>query len=219
MAITLYGVLYERYNVGDTGQNNIYDINWSAQSFTVGNTGNNNTISLYSVRLKLFKTGTIGNINISIKNVDGSFKPTGPDLSTGTLDGNNVDVSAKWYEIFMSPYNLSPSTQYAIVVNVAGNGSNFLKWSRKDTTATYGGGDEINSGDGGSSWTIISGYDFMFEVWGYGSMNIGTSGSQEISKDYPAVEGLIAGTTKQTGEIFLKPETDLTLSHQHWGSI
>lgn len=46
----------------------------------------------------------------------------------------------------------------------------------------------------------------------------GSSGSAVVSKDYPAVEGLTAGTTKQEGlKEHLEPETNLT--PKGWGSL
>ena len=157
--------LYEYYNTGDDGYSWEYDVYWKAQTFTVGATGH--TVS--SVKLKLFRYGSPGTVTVSIRATDGSGHPTGPDLTSGTIDGNSLTTNSSglWYEITLTEITLSASTKYAIVVRApSGTGSNFLCWKRDGSSPTYTDGNEEDSSNSGGAWTSDATKDLMFEVWG-----------------------------------------------------
>ena len=47
-----------------------------------------------------------------------------------------------------------------------------------------------------------------------------TLGEKELKSDWPVVEGIVAGLTKQKSESpSLEPETDLVLSTDRWGCV
>jgi len=89
-----------------------------AQTFTVGNTGENLSFNISKIQLRLGnKKGNPGNIMVNIMAVDGSGKPTGGNLSSGSIDSNMVSTeSFGWVDIEMSDYEFVADTQYAIVV-------------------------------------------------------------------------------------------------------
>lgn len=162
--------LYERYTTG-TSDSGIHDDIWKAQTFTIGNTGDNVTHNVTSVKIKIYRTGSPGTITVSIRDADVDEKPTGEDLTSGTLDGNSItdDSGGDWYEITLTPYELSESTQYAIVVGAPdGDGSNTISW-KYDYSASYTGGKICSSNNGGDSWTnggALDNSDATFEEYG-----------------------------------------------------
>jgi hypothetical protein len=78
-----------------------------------------------------------------------------------------TDAPYEWREITLTELSLNASTKYAVVVRAtSGDTSNVLYWRYDYADATYGDGDFEGSVNSGSSWTILSGSDAMFEVWG-----------------------------------------------------
>jgi hypothetical protein len=168
--------IYESYNAGDDGDSSIYGSTWRAQTFTpsVAHT-------ITSVKLMLWRTGSgPGTITVGIRATDGSGLPTGSDLCSGTIDGNTLTISSAgaWYEItFASGYDLSAGTQYAIVARApGGDAGNRGYWRRDASSATYSGGNLLQSANSGSTWTPLADRDFMFEEWGDPLGGAGTVG-------------------------------------------
>ena len=165
-AIVLYSredTRQEYYIEGDDTDAWVHENNWYAQTFTPSQAH-----SIAWVKLKLSRTGSPGTSTVSIKATDGSGHPTGADLTSGTIDGNNLttDSEGAWYIISLTPYVLSASTKYAIVVRApSGNIGNRLNWRFDGSSPTYAGGNFEHSDDAGSSWTAYTGRDFMFEEW------------------------------------------------------
>jgi len=88
---------------------------WRAQSFTT-----TAAYTITSVKLMLNKNvgAHPGTLHVGIYAVDGSFKPTGTALCSGTLNANNVteDVAGAWYSISLGAGSaLTITTKYAIV--------------------------------------------------------------------------------------------------------
>lgn len=158
---------YENYITGGDTPSLIYGSTWQAQSFTPSIS---HTIT--SVKLLLYKAGTIGTLTVGIRATDGDGKPTGADLASGTSDGSTLttDTAGEWREITLTvPYALTAGIKYAIVIRLSGgNESNRAHWIRDDTAATYAGGEHLASTDTGVTWSISgSGVaDKMFEEWG-----------------------------------------------------
>lgn len=165
----LSDTLYERYNTGDNTYVVNYGAYWTAQTFTIGNTGTNEDHNITSVKLLLARAGSPGTVTVSIRATDGSGYPTGNDLTSGTLNGNDftTDSAGLWYEFTLTPYGLSASTKYAVVERNQGtNPGNTVKWRLDTTTPTYTGGSYFSSGNSGSVWTPNTDYDTMFEEYG-----------------------------------------------------
>jgi hypothetical protein len=167
--VTLVPSLHERYIIHDDIQFSMWTTRWCAQTFTVGSVGANENHTITSVKLKMYKLGTLGTVTVSIRGVDGTGKPTGGDLSTGTMNGDTLPIGppGAWQEITMTPYVLQSNTQYAIVIRLAGGDlSNILYERRDETGAAYGGGIAYYSSTGGTTWDTFPDSDCMFEVWG-----------------------------------------------------
>ena len=159
------GDLFEYYNTGDDTYTNLYHDGLYAQTFTIGAVGIDRNFNIVSVKLKMFRSGTPGIVNISIKATDVDGKPTGNDLSIGTINADTftTDTGGAWYEITMSSLTLLADTKYAIVAKPNSSGSNYTKW-RYDSSGEYSGGSLASAAD--SVWTLEPTMDFMFEVWG-----------------------------------------------------
>lgn len=162
--------LYERYITSDDDSNSFYGTAWKAQTFTIGNTGTDEIHTITSVKLKLYRGGSPETITVSIKATDGVGKPTGSDLCSGTLNGSDFTDSylSDWYEFDLGAgASLSASTKYAIVVRaVDGSLFNKLYWMDDCTSSSYSGGSIGSSSDSGSSWSLNTGADYMFEEYG-----------------------------------------------------
>lgn len=173
---------YEFYNTVDSSVG-VYGNNWKSQTFTVGTVGTNETFTLTKCRLYLRKIGNpTGPFKVSVRAVDGTGKPTGQDLSVGTIKTKDISTSSSLqiYSIEMSDVDLSASTQYAIVVRTENSdSSNYIRLGFHDNSGTYTGGERLISSDGGSSWTAQSGDDVAFELWGF---TAGTEDNASIRK-------------------------------------
>ena len=163
--------LHEYYNAGDDTPYSsayMYGAVWEAQTFTVNATQH----TITSVKLKLFRTGSIGIVVASIRKGNGTV-PTGPDLTNGTINGDSLteDTNGLWYEIGLTEYPLISNTQYAIVVRAPNaNITNYLSWRCDVSSPTYDNGTEQYSSNSGNSWVSLPSCDMMFEVWGKETM-------------------------------------------------
>jgi hypothetical protein len=158
---------YEYYNTGDDSVSaDIYGDNWIAQGITIGSSGPNENFTISKVKLKLYRNGSPGTINIDIYD---ALIPLGNIVSAGTIDGDTLTTatSGDWYTINMGPFIMETSTDYYIVVKaLSGDGSNYIIWRSDGSSPTYGGGSYLGSSNGGDSWFATGGKDLMFEVWG-----------------------------------------------------
>jgi len=153
-------LVYENYKTSEDGQGNIYGNNWEAQTFTP--LANHSIAKLY---LKICRTGSPGTVTVGIRATDAGNKPTGADLTSGTIDSNTLPTgSSIWVKIALTSLALSAGTRYAIVVRTSGGDiNNYLIWRADVTSPGYTRGARCYSIDGGSSWTEDTAVDYMFE--------------------------------------------------------
>jgi len=129
-----------------------------AQSFTASK---DYTIS--SVELLLKRGFTPGTVTVSIKATDeGTGQPTGEDLCSGTLNGDDFFTFPTWQLFeFETPYALTSGEKYAIVLQAA---AQRIEW-RIHFGGTYSGGYATTSTNSGDDWTDYTVYDFMFVTY------------------------------------------------------
>ena len=179
-------VLQDFYNTGANTFSGIGDTRPSAQIFTASS-----SYALTSIRLLMYKVGSPGTITVSIRNVTGEPQtavPTGPDLESGTTDGNTLTVSTdgEWRETTLdSPFNCVSGNKYAIVVICTASPYAF-RWMADDASPTYLGGNTAGF-DNDSNWLAAPGRDFMFETYG----EVGGD-FVELSATIEAVSGMSA---------------------------
>lgn len=161
---------YEYYNTGDDAEAQVMwgAPYWGAQTFTplIAHT-------ITSVKLKLQRHGTPGNLTVSIRaTIEESPWIVTPDLITGTTDGNTLtdEEGGEWREIFLGDgVGLLADTKYAICARCYGaNVSNHVGWRGDSGDGAYPRGRAMMSTNGGSTWSVsaLSGWDLMFEEWG-----------------------------------------------------
>ncbi len=176
--------LYEYYNSSSSGNDAIYKDRWGSQTFTVDATSH----TITSVKLLLYRVGTIGTVTASIRATDGSGHPTGSDLTSGTTNGNTLTTSSagEWREITLTEYTLSASTKYAIVIR-APSADNFAGQSlypKVKSPSAYSGGNVEASSNSGVSWSTQT-YDLLFEVYG-NALGGGSAENVAVSLDGPS---------------------------------
>lgn len=163
--------LYER-NEGATFTNNVFGANYvTGQTFTIGSTGPNedNNISKVAIQMARFADDEPGIITARLKAVDGTGKPTGPDLSTGTTSANTLPVfpNAEWREITMTSYKLEKDKQYAITLEAPVYPAVYVLLS-KESASPFPGGTWVAKSDGG--WVVLSEWDLRFKQYGIGPL-------------------------------------------------
>lgn len=156
--------LFEHYIINDDDEKAIFDRHWRGQTFTPSISHN-----ITSVKLLLRRVLLPGQVTVSIRAATYG-KPIGPDLCSGTFDGNTLttDGAGEWKEITFDIHPLlDASTTYAIVIRaIAGDGSNNLRWRDDNSYPAYPGGLYVYSEWSGTDWTRVYGTDMMFEEWG-----------------------------------------------------
>lgn len=190
---------YEYYDSGLDGSIGFHTVAWNAQTFTPAEAH-----KITSVKLQLSKTGSPGEITVSIRATSGGL-PTGGDLCSGTTDGDTLTTEwpGEWREITLGDgYNLDADTKYAIVVRaLEGSSSNYLNWYKDGTSPTYAGGGRCNSENSGSSWSDQSSWDdFMFEEWGEPPVSAPTVTTQAVSDIDPTTATGNGNITDTGGE-------------------
>ena len=148
-----------------TGISVTHGVNWHAQTFV--------TTSVYTVSgvaLNCWKFGSPGNITVSIRATDENGKPTGADLATVTVADSVISTlpTLAYYTFtFVSSYNLSDATKYAIVWRAPnGNAANYFT-PFGDGAAGYTNGGTFISSNSGSSWgSEGTSSDANFRVYG-----------------------------------------------------
>jgi len=154
--------IFEYYNTGDNNASwEFSGSSWRGQTFTVGSEPHTVT----SVKLKLYRgpSTTPETITVSLRATDGSGKPVGADLTSGTYDGNALLPSplGTWVEFSVTEYTLLADMEYAICIRAEEDSV----YARLASPGAYAAGRYIASLDGGSTWSVEDA-DLMFEIWG-----------------------------------------------------
>lgn len=152
--------LLQSYNAGDDAQVGLRNTIPKGQTFT--HTVRHN---ITSVKLKHFRSGTVGNTTVDIYATSGGV-PTGSVLATKTQDMSGVTTTSpgQFYEYVLTTNpELSANTMYAIVCYTADDNNNLLM-RKDDSSPSYSGGTFITTAPG--SWTADSTSDGLFEEYG-----------------------------------------------------
>lgn len=138
---------------------------WLAQTFTI-----TSTHILFRCRFLGYTTTPAELYEYAIRAVDGSGKPTGPDL-VNTQIYNQWESPLpipKWQRFDFDTFTQFPAGQYALIARLPTAGSPNTHFIRADQTApTYTLGKAWRSLNDGVTWSEIAGTDLMFEVWGW----------------------------------------------------
>lgn len=153
---------YDAYITGADSWRRVQGVQWKSQSFTASA-----GYDAGGVRLMMWRKGTPGTVTVSLKAASG-HAPTGAALASGTFDGDTLPTypNQTWTKVtFDSPYTLVDSTEYCLEVKAtSGDAYNNAQWMADSTTPSYPNGAYAYSDDSGSSWTVDTSYDCMFDV-------------------------------------------------------
>ena len=171
LRINLKGeVLRENFRgIDDLDLLDVRGVLWAACGFTIGKTASDEGFQITRVVLSLKKTGSPGDLTLSVRNTS-SGVPTGSDLgTTAALTAGSVDTTNfGWYIFsFKNGVILKKTTEYALVLRTAtGDASNEIHWG-SDHDFFYSGGDASSSTNSGSTWGV-EGTDvgMNFEIYG-----------------------------------------------------
>ncbi|GAH76262.1 unnamed protein product, partial [marine sediment metagenome] len=165
--------IFEKYTAGDDGNDKAYGANWISQCFRA-----QRGHKLYSVKLKLYRTGLPGIVNVDIyggfhyyeTGTTNKLRLLGSALVSGTTDGDTLtDTSpGEWREItFPSQIEIIPGMMYVIQVTAPGGSvSNQVNWRYKaSSTYTQGVAVEFTS-DVDSYGEVSEHRTYMFEELG-----------------------------------------------------
>ena len=118
---------------------------WLAQGFTP------KLDTITKVELKLFKGGNpTSDIVVSIRSA-----LTGSDLTSVTLDGGQVSVYAKWFELDFIDIDIVPNQMYYIVCRTPGGSAINYYCCSFQINNPYSGGEVWGSLNSGGTWEII----------------------------------------------------------------
>lgn len=151
----------EYYTTGDDIALWIASTQWLGQSFTPKVDHN-----LVGFKFKIYRGGSPGIVSVYVYRTDSSKKPTGPILSSGSIDGDSLPLVATWIACEVTPIKLESGVQYAVVLKTEKVAPDLLDWRCDVSSPTYPGGTLVYSTTQGATWGLLSTYDLMFEEWG-----------------------------------------------------
>lgn len=157
---------YESNEVGAELYYNVYLTTWRAQSFKPSVS---HTLTSIKIRADRYDSGDpLSTLNFHIRAVDGTGKPTGSNLSSGTYDGTTLVYGSSFpfplITVNMSSLILMAGTTYAIVMDASTGDSMEVQ---SDQTANYANGTVWWSTDSGATWSeSAANGDMIFEEWG-----------------------------------------------------
>ncbi len=215
--------LYEKNNTGSAFNHAdaiFRDARWKAMSFlpTISH-----TITSVKLTFRRVDAGSLGtDITVSIRAVDSSNKPTGSDLTSGTIATSGISTTVNTVvEIsFGAGTSLTADTKYAIVCRVAGDASNYIRWIFEDGDP-YSTGFSKGSEDSGSTWSSLgAGRDFWFEEYGSAptpadktySKQLVAFGNNEVWRE--ATAGTMSEVTDASGQIDVSKPLNVAVAFQ-----
>jgi len=152
---------YEFYNPLTNQTSITYGLRQRGNSFTI-QAGESHTLESIVIKLTA-PHGSPGTCTVNVHSVDGSGKPIGGSLSSGTFDGN---TSVGIVTIPMSAVILNAGAKYCFLVRAAlGSANNYINLDFRASTGTYPDGSWITTNDG-VAWTVDTTSDVYFEEWG-----------------------------------------------------
>jgi integrase len=152
--------------------------NLGGQTFIAGKTG-----PLNQVDFSMFCSACTANpdLIVSIRATSAGL-PTGGDLVSTTIAGDNSGNNPTFVATFSSPITVTSGTQYALVVRPNGStGGAGYQWIRS-SPSTYAGGSKVTSTNGGTSWVADTARDMNFHTYvGYAPSATLTSGTRDAN--------------------------------------
>lgn len=141
---------------------------WGGQTFTTST-----DYILKSIELRMARVASdtdVGAVIVSLRATDVNGRPSGEDLVAGMLYSDDITHTTKGWEEFTldTPYKLSSSTKYAIIVRTANSTYPGIYLGFEDGGNIYADGTKVYSEDSGETWADPTGEldDCWFRVRG-----------------------------------------------------
>lgn len=157
--------LIEGYQKGEDADCQFGKHRWLAQTFTLD--------ELSVVWRCLFKSWTTQGgkfYHYRLRHTDALGKPTGEDIDHTTLAplGESFYSPGKWRRFDFGTMPVLDPGQYAIIASVP-DASHWQRYKLRcdETLPTYAKGKAWKSENEGADWSVLSGIDLMFQVWGW----------------------------------------------------
>jgi hypothetical protein len=140
------------------------NVNQVCQTFVAGDDYTCIEIAIELILIDNTGQGTY-NVYVDLKAVDGTHKPTGAALATGSIDSASLTAVAAWYVFDLGAgAALTSGTEYAIVARAAdAAGTGYIGW--EEDSAGGGPGVEVFSSDSGSTWSGDLGDSLVFRTY------------------------------------------------------
>lgn len=131
------------------------------QQFVIGKRMDICRVKIYGKKVG----GVPSSVRADIYQVDGLGHPIGSPMTSGWADAGSWGVSPAWHGFDLVSYPLTPGILYSLVLSSGG--------SKADNCVAIGYNDDgydngvfVKSVDDGDRWSLKSGYDMGFEIWG-----------------------------------------------------
>lgn len=137
------------YNTGyDDGSCQVFSDNWAYQTFTT-----TDAFQLTHVKLRIYRVGNPGTVTMYVETTVAG-EPSGTAVATALVSGItlSLDVAGSWITFDPTDYDLTATTQYAIVLACTGSSTNYVVWLVDESAPAYAGGVFGLSDDGGTTW-------------------------------------------------------------------
>jgi hypothetical protein len=147
--------------------------------------------TITKVELNIYRVGNVGTVEIEIQGADGSNKPDGNILASGTIESANIGLTRSYVECTLGDGTaLSNGVLYAIVLHGDSlSGANYVLNSRGGND---GDGVSWYSTNSGSSWNLIPTNEFGFKTY---------SGADADYKDVSGTSGIVFTTGTPTPDV------------------
>jgi hypothetical protein len=158
------GFNLEIQSTGFTSMDTVTSTTWSGQTFQTSGAFDIGKVSFIMKRT----APASGNITMHLR-ATSLGKPSGADLASVTIDGSTIttDGAGEWIDFILdTPYSLSSSTYYAIVLSAVSGGETFGMgfWFGGAVNGSY-----TNSVNSGATWTNNTGIETTFKVYSSGA--------------------------------------------------
>ena len=154
----------QSYTTGADDFFRINDARVCAQTFTAST-----NCDLTSFKASVFREGTLTNVAIDLY-ATSAGAPTGASLGSAIVDASalTTDTGGIYLEwTFSTPIALTNGTMYAIKMSASTTTTpNRICWKVDGSSPTFANGTTVDSTDAGANWSVYTGYDFLFEIYG-----------------------------------------------------
>jgi hypothetical protein len=151
------------FETATTADEDVYGINWIAQSFT---TPVGMPYTVKHVSINCVKQGArTGTVTLGVYRATSGI-PYGQVLTSGTFSMALVPTATNsWYGCDVTEISLEPNTQYALVASLPdGTAAAYLQWNNV-AAGGYAGGNSNASANSGTDW-VADTHDMLFRICG-----------------------------------------------------